>query len=332
VGGIDPERFEGIGKLTANVTWVLTDGKAGTRNGALGLAAAVGLPVIDKHTHSRLPWRWLPPQLWPPGVLGVGAGGDPLVPPWPRLLVSAGERSVGPALAIKKLSGGKTCCVHIQHPRVDPAKFDLVTASAHDRLTGPNVRTTLGALHHVTGEKLETEARKFEAKYAHLPRPLVAVLIGGANRVYRFDRATAERLADGLAKICEDVGCGLLITASRRTGAENEALLRERLAGMPAEIWDGTGENPYFAFLGLADAIIVTSDSANMVSEACYTGKPVHVFHLPGGDGTKFGRFHQSLQKAGITRPFEGRLEDWQYEALDERAALAAEIRALLDK
>lgn len=317
--------------MTADVTWVLTDGKAGTRNGALGLAAAVGLPVIDKHTHSRLPWRWLPPQLWPQGVLGVGAGGDALEPPWPRLLISAGERSVGPALAIKKLSGGATFCVHIQHPRVDPAKFDLVTASAHDRLTGPNVRNTLGALHHVTREKLEGEARKFAARYAQLPRPLVAVLIGGANRVYRFDRAAAERLADGLARICKETGCGLLITASRRTGAENEALLRERLDGLPAEIWDGKGDNPYFAFLGLADAIIVTSDSANMVSEACYTGKPVHVFHLQGGEGTKFGRFHQSLQEAGITRPFEGRLESWQYDSLDERAAIAAEIRVRLE-
>ena len=313
--------------MTDEVTWVLTDGKAGTRNGALGLAAAVGLPVIDKHIHSRAPWRWLPPLLWPPGVLGVGVGGDELAPPWPRLLISAGERAVGPALAIRKLSGGATFCVHSQHPRVDTAKFDLVTVSAHDRLTGPNVRTTLGALHHVTREKLESEARKFEAQYAHLPRPLVAVLIGGANRVYRFDRASAERLADGLARICEETGAGLLITASRRTGPENEALLRERLKGLPVEIWDGKGDNPYFAFLGLADAIVVTGDSVNMVSEACYTGKPVHVFHLDGGGGTKFGRFHESLEQAGITRPFDGKLENWQYDALDERSALAAEIR-----
>jgi mitochondrial fission protein ELM1 len=92
-------------------------------------------------------------------------------------------------------------------------KFDLVTASAHDRLSGPNVRTTLGALHHVTHEKLEAASRRFESQYAHLPRPLVAVLIGGANRVYRFDRETAERLAGGLARICEESGCGLLIRA-----------------------------------------------------------------------------------------------------------------------
>lgn len=316
--------------MTVDVTWVLTDGKAGTRNGAIGLAEAVGLPVVDKHTRSQLPWRWLPPQLWLPGVLGVGAGGDELAPPWPRLLISAGERSVAPALAIKRLSNGATFCVHIQHPRVDPAKFDLVTASAHDRLTGPNVRCTLGALHHVTHEKIETEARKFEARYAHLPRPLVAVLIGGANRVYRFDRETAERLASGLTRICRESGRGLLVTASRRTGSENLSLLRDRLEGLPVEIWDGQGDNPYFGFLGLADSIIVTSDSVNMVSEACYTGKPVQVFHLAGGFGTKFARFHESLEKAGITRPFEGRLESWQYEALDERTELAQEIRSRL--
>lgn len=317
--------------MTADVTWVLTDGKAGTRNGALGLAEAVGLPVIDKHVQSRRPWSWLPPMLWPPGMLGVGVGGDELAPPWPRLLISAGERSVGPALAIKRLSGGATFCVHILHPRVNPAKFDLVIVSAHDRLTGPNVRTTLGALHHVTREKLESEARKFEARYAHLPRPLVAVLIGGANRVYRFDRGTAEQLVDGLARICQETGGGLLITASRRTGAENEALLRERLRGLPAEVWNGEGDNPYFAFLGLADAIVVTGDSVNMASEACYTGKPVHVFRLPGGGGTKFDRFHESLVEAGVARPFDGKLENWQYDPLDERTVLAAEIRGKLD-
>lgn len=318
--------------MTADVTWVLTDGKAGTRNGALGLAEAVGLPIVEKHIVSRAPWRWLPPRLWLPGVLGVGRDGDELAPPWPRLVISAGERAVGPALAVKRRSHGESFSVHIQHPRVDPARFDLVTVSAHDRLTGPNVRVTLGAMHRVTEEKLKSEARKFEALYAHLPRPLVAVLIGGANRAYRFGRAEAERLADGLERICRDSGCGLLITASRRTGPENEALLRLRLKGRPVEFWDGTGENPYFAILGLADAIIVTGDSVNMVSEACSTGKPVHVFRLPGGEGSKFERFHESLAAAGITRPFEGRLQNWEYEPPDDKTAIANEIRDRINR
>jgi hypothetical protein len=43
-------------------------------------------------------------------------------------------------------------------------------------------------------------------------------------------------------------------------------------------------ENPYFAFLGLADAHIVTGDSMSMLTEACATRKPVHIFDL--GEGT----------------------------------------------
>src|SRR3546814_13124599 len=74
-----------------------------------------------------------------------------------------------------------------------------------------------------------------------------------------------------------------MVTPSRRTGPDNEAILRARLAGLPAEIWDGEGENPYFAYLGLADAILVTADSVNMVCEAASTGKPVYVIDLDGG-------------------------------------------------
>lgn len=318
--------------LTGQVAWVLTDGKAGTRNGALGLAEAVGLPVVDKHVHSALPWRWLPPLLWPRGVLGVGAGGDALEAPWPRLLISAGERTVGPALEIKRRAGGATFSVHIQHPRVDPAFFDLVVVSAHDRLAGANVRVTIGALHRVTQRLLDDAAARFAPAFAHLPRPLVAVLIGGANRVYRFDRRTAEQLADGLASLAQASGCGLLVTTSRRTGAGNEALLRQRLHDLPVEFWDGEGENPYFAYLGLADALVVTGDSVNMVSEACYTGKPVHVFHLPGGAGTKFERFHEALAASGATRSFSGRLESWPCSPLDERSPLADEVRRRLEE
>lgn len=310
--------------------WVVTDGKAGTRNGALGLAEAVGLPIIEKHVDSRPPWRWLPPFLWPPGVLGVGRGGDPLAPPWPRLLISAGERAVGPALEIRRRSRGGTFCVHVQHPRVSPSRFDLVTAPAHDRLSGPNVRVTLGALHRVTRSGIDEAAARFAGRFEALPRPLVAVLVGGANRTYRFGREQAEDLGTKLADMARESGCGLLVTTSRRTGTANEMLLRDRLADLPVSFWDGSGENPYFAYLGLADAIVVTGDSVNMVTEACYTGRPVLVYRLPGYGGSKFERFHEAMTARGLARPFTGTLESWHYTPLDERTPLAAEIRSMI--
>jgi mitochondrial fission protein ELM1 len=85
-------------------------------------------------------------------------------------------------------------------------------------------------------------------------------------------------------------------------------------------------ENPYFGLLALADAIVVTSDSVSMVSEACATGKPVHVFSL-GQAHKKLHKFHRALLDAGLTRPFDGRLEQWSYEPPRETQKVAEIVR-----
>jgi mitochondrial fission protein ELM1 len=155
------------------------------------------------------------------------------------------------------------------------------------------------------------------------------VLIGGTNRAYRMTPALTHALAERLAALARVDGAGLAITPSRRTGAENLAILKERLSGLPAVIWEFCGENPYFGFLGLADAILVTADSVNMVSEAASTGKPVLVAALEGGNA-KFRAFHESMRNAGHTRPFQGRLERWQPPPLDETGRVAAEVKRRL--
>jgi len=174
--------------------------------------------------------------------------------------------------------------------------------------------------------RLAAAAAEFGPSLAHLPRPLIAVLLGGPNRVYRWTDAVLDRLADDLARLCREDGCGLAVSASRRTGAQAFARLRARLAGLPAVFWsEGDGPNPYFGWLALADAIVATADSVNMVSEACSTGKPVFVAPLAGGS-EKFRRFHQRLGEAGMVRPFAGRLERWTYAPLDETRRVADEI------
>ena len=120
-------------------------------------------------------------------------------------------------------------------------------------------------------------------------------------------------------------------TPSRRTGAENEAVLRKALQGSGAVIWDGTGGNPYFGYLAHADQIVATCDSVSMVSEACATGKPVYVYDLPGGSA-KFRRFHEKLRDDGITRPFTGAVIDWSYEPFDETARVGQEIRCRMTR
>ena len=98
-------------------------------------------------------------------------------------------------------------------------------------------------------------------------------------------------------------------------------------------IWDANdnsdGTNPYLGILAHASWVLVTGDSVNMVSEATGTGAPVYVIELPGGSA-KFERFHDAMRQAGLTRPFDGTLDRWTYDAPDDAGRAAAEIRARL--
>lgn len=312
-------------------SWILTDGKAGMESQCLGLAETLGLRPEIKRIAPRFPWSILPPQLWIQPLRAPGPKGDRLSPPWPDLLIATGRQTVAPALAIKKAHGRATVAIQIQNPTVDPARFDLIIVPQHDALTGSNVVATLGSLHRITPERLTAEAKRFANRYAALPRPLVAVLIGGSNKQFRMTTQSAGRLADLLVGAIKNQGVGLAITASRRTGSENIEHIKQRLDGLSADIWDGSGDNPYFGMLGLADAIVVTGDSVNMVSEACATGKPVHVFQLEG-NAVKFNRFHQALRDQDLTRPFTGTIEQWETAPPDDMDRAAAAVRDLLSR
>ena len=150
-----------------------------------------------------------------------------------------------------------------------------------NRLRGPRVIVSRGAMHRVTPARLAAERCRFPA-LAAMPRPILAVLLGGSNKSYRLTPRRLGEIADAIAALLRHRG-GSAWAPSRRTGKDGLKLLQERLAGLPAAIWDGTGDNPYFAYLGLADAFIVTADLLSTISEAAATGKPVHILELDGG-------------------------------------------------
>ncbi|MEO6146500.1 MAG: ELM1/GtrOC1 family putative glycosyltransferase, partial [Sulfuriferula sp.] len=111
-----------------------------------------------------------------------------------------------------------------------------------------------------------------------------------------------------------------------RTDPEVVAVLQQRLASVASVIWDGMGDNPYMGYLALADYLVVTADSVNMASEACFTGKPVFIEGLTGAHN-KFEQFHCELQSRGYTRPFTGELTDWHYPPLDETRRVASLLK-----
>jgi uncharacterized protein len=254
--------------------------------------------------------------------------GARLLPPWPDLVIGCGRNTVMPVLAIRRASGGRTVAAQVQDPGVGANEFDLLVVPKHDRLRGPQVVVTRGAVHRVTQARLAAERRRFPA-LAAMPRPIVSVLIGGSNKTYQLTLRRLGEIADAIGGVLHAEGGSALVTPSRRTGEVGVALLRERFKDLSAWVWDGSGENPYFAFLALADAFLVTCDSVSMISEAAATGKPVHIIEIDGGNA-KFARFHEAMRAAGITRPFAGRIESWSYPVPDDTVRAGAALRTLL--
>ena len=298
----------------SNHIWALTSGEAGVVSQAVGLAEAVGWPFEIKTVRLRAPWSLLPGHLCPLALSGLR---EPLAPHWPDLLITCGRRSVAISIAIRKASRGRTFTVHIQNPQVPARFFDIIAPPRHDGMSGENVLSTRGALHRITLEKLEIAATAWRER---LGSPTVAVLLGGNSRAHRFTPNRAKKLADCLALIRGSI----VVTPSRRTSTEVVTMLRQRLP--QAWVWDGTGDNPYLGMLALARHLVVTEDSASMVSEAASTGKPVYVATMDGGSA-RFDAFHALLREEGVTRPFNGTLASWSYEPLNDTPRIAAEIR-----
>lgn len=298
--------------------WIATEGMAGTESQCVGVAEALGLQPEIKKIALRQPWRTLSPWL---GFEGAWVFEQEVSAPWPDLLLTSGRKSVAVSRFVKKASGGKTYTVHIQDPRISANNFDLLAVPDHDPARGSNVITTTAAPNRITDIRLE-QARERFGKFKSLKAPRVAVLIGGDSKAYKMTSDAVRRLAAQL----KNLDAGLMVTTSRRTGAENEKILREALAGSDAFIWDGAGENPYAGMLAWADYILVTADSVSMLSDAASTGKPVYMIGLEGG-GARLEKLHQNLMKTGILRPFDGKLENWSYAPLRDAEKIATEIR-----
>ncbi len=320
--------------------WSVSErGAVGMQSQALGLGEALfaggGFEAPRAiEVAFRKPYTWAPMH---PAFASLKAlsrdTAAAFVAPWPDVLITCGRKSALLALAVKKASGGRTICIHVQDPKADPRHWDLLVVPEHDRVRGANVLVSKGALHRVTRLKLQSSAEAFAPLLGHLPRPRLAVLVGGNNRYYTLDSDWMTGFVAQLRRAAGGDGdggnwqWGVMATISRRTGEAETNILRGGLASLPgAYLWDGSGPNPYFGFLGLADAILVTCDSVSMISEACSTGKPVYVARLPG-KSKRFDAFFDNLRRHGLIQWFDGHLAQWENKRLDDMDHIAEQVR-----
>lgn len=311
--------------------WAVSDGRIGIEAQVLGLAEAVARRRPAEIIVKRVGWKWGLGRLpWPLIPLAALCADSPIAAPWPDIWIGAGRASLPLSSRVRRWSRGRTFVVQTQDPRGAIATFDLVAPPVHDGLTGENVLPIVGAPNRMNADGFRRDLARFGARIEALPRPRVAMIVGGRSKVHNLPPGRARAMAAEVAQAVRAAGGSLLLSFTRRTPDAAQAILTEGLKDLPGWIWDGRGDNPYFAFLAAADQILVTEDSTNLATDAATTGKPVQVLAMAGG-GRKFELFHQDLQRRGVSRRFEGRFDDWFYPPLDETNRVADELLRRLD-
>ena len=213
---------------------------------------------------------------------------DALEAPWPEAIIAIGRRSVPVARWIRaqaKSAGIETLHVHLGRPRVALDLFDLVVTTPQYNLpAAPNVIEISLPIVFVDPEELGRAAARWHDRFAGLPRPWHAVLVGGPTPQLAFNAEDAERLLADLAPWHEQAGGSLIVTTSPRTPPEVTAALAAGLRDPGRHLflpYAADTSQAYQGLLALADDFVVSIDSASMVAEAATRQKPIQLFDLP---------------------------------------------------
>lgn len=268
--------------------WLMMGHRAGDNSQVLALAEALGWPY-EVRRFSYRPYELLVNLTHGPTLRGmVPEKSSRLEPPWPDLVISAGRRNepICRWVQAQAKPEKRVRLVHLGRPWADFDRWDLVVTTPQYRLREhPAILQNRTPLHRVRAERLAADAAAWAPRLTHLPPPYVAVVIGGNSGPYSYDEAAAARLGREASALARRFGASLLLTTSARTMPETLAPLEQALE-VPHLLYrwrPDDADNPYFAFLGLAERIVVTGDSVSMATEACATGKPVYVFDLGEG-------------------------------------------------
>jgi len=273
--------------------WVLLGKGAGGNAQMLRLAEALGWPFAAKHL-SYNPLNLVPNILLGASLLSLNRRrSTPLQPPWPDLVIAASRRSVPVARWIRDQSCGHTRLVHLFHAMAPLRWFDLIITTPQYGLPArDNVVQILAPLNRIPAQQIDAACRDWAPRLAHLPRPWLVLLVGGNSSSYILNAAVAQRLGREAAQMATERGGGsVLISTSPRTPfAAAKALFNAVPDPAYRYRWrPNDPDNPYFALLGLADAFMVTADSASQVIEAILTGKPVSIFDWPLRPARRYG-------------------------------------------
>ena len=207
-------------------------------------------------------------------------------PPYPKIIISCGKNTAYYSKMIKQKTKNKIFSIFIQKPPINLDNFDVVISPKHDKCKGLNVIETQGALTKINSKYIKNINKKKPPSV--LKEKFISLLIGGDSRHHKITKPILDKIIKNLKSIEEQKKIRIFILVSRRTGKKDYLYLKKNLISKNfIFVLPNSKKVSYLNAISFAKAIIVTSDSVSMVTEACSTGKPTYIIDIP----TKSERF-----------------------------------------
>ena len=303
---------------------LLTEGMHGMISQVEGLANAMGLDFIHEKIEINNFWKILPPKITPVQNFVFK---NQLNHEF-NIVISCGRKSVIPSIYLKKKLKNKIINIHIQNPKVSLNNFDFVVVPEHDKIKGKNVLHTKGAIHYLTNYEIDQNEKYLKSKIDN-KKKIVSFIIGGPNKYYNYDEKTIDEIFLKIKNNFLQKNYQLIAVPSMRT-PKNIIQKAINFFDKDQIVISNVDKKAYLSSLKLADHVVVTCDSTSMISEAAITGKPIYVAQMPSIKNNKrFKEFYSLFESLNITRKLDNRVENWDYQRLNETERIS---RYIIDK
>mgnify|MGYP000128962157 CR=1 FL=1 len=301
---------------------LLTEGMHGMISQVEGLAKALDLDFIHEKIELNSFWKLFPPKVTPIQNFvfknKINTQFD--------IIISCGRKSVIPSIYLKKKLKNKVINIHIQDPKVSFNNFDFIIAPNHDDVSGQNVLTSKGSIHHLTNEELDKNENYLKSRI-NIQKKIVTLIIGGPTKHYNYESKVVENIFEKIESNFLKMNYQLIVIPSMRTPKDIISKAKNYF-DINQIIIPNIDKKAYLSALKISDHIIVTCDSTSMISEAAMTGNPIYVARMPAvKDDQRFRNFFNLFESLNIIKALDNSVEKWTYTKLNETNRIAKQLK-----
>ena len=195
-------------------------------------------------------------------------------------------------------------------PEINFNQFDFVIVPEHDEPKPPypkNLILSVGALTKIEKNFEQKNHQEFLNQLQNLPKPIIALLIGGSSKKTKFFLKSAEEFINQALLIQKNMNATLIIANSRRTDFEINNFIKKITEKnfIFCDYNEVKNNNPFNSIINFSDFFIISGDSVSMISECCSTGKSVFIFNDGKISSKKHQKFHKILIEKNYAKFFD---------------------------